>query len=333
MINENVNIAIFDNWALKDKDKGMEKGHASSVSSMLKIINNRTDILKNNFNFLDFGCGNGWVVRQFSNNSLCNLSVGVDGSKNMIQKSILKDSKGKYYETYMIDFDSVFMPKNKQDFYNNIIFDRGEQNYIWPPEINLISKRNSDYKRVGTDTRNIFSKYYKETKFSEYLEKVMIYLIGNMISRRIMTKLGNIYYPKLTAYILRMRERMPMKRPTIKNAIKYLQNISKEYDFHYDGNYDSNWFEVDELILYEHGLLKEVKKTVDTTEVKKTVDDFKVGAQVMVIVDEEEIGAIIIEINPKKQDEKRQGIYAPIKVKFHANKKDDWFELKYVNSI
>ena len=106
MINENVNIDIFDNWARKDKDEGMEKGHASSVSSMLKIINNRTDILKNNFNFLDFGCGNGWVVRQFSNNSLCNLSVGVDGSKNMIQKAKSKDFKGKYYESNIESWNS-----------------------------------------------------------------------------------------------------------------------------------------------------------------------------------------------------------------------------------
>ena len=43
MINENVNIAIFDNWALQDKDKGMEKGHSLSVSKMIDIINDRTD--------------------------------------------------------------------------------------------------------------------------------------------------------------------------------------------------------------------------------------------------------------------------------------------------
>ena len=99
MINENVNINIFDNWALKDKDKGMEKGHASSVSVMLDIISNRTNIVNNNFNFLDLGCGNGWVVKNFSNNNLCNLAVGVDGSKNMIKKAKNNDSKGKYYQS------------------------------------------------------------------------------------------------------------------------------------------------------------------------------------------------------------------------------------------
>ena len=99
MINENVNIDIFDNWALKDKDKGMEKGHASSVSVMLDIISNRTNIVNNNFNFLDLGCGNGWVVKNFSNNNLCNLAVGVDGSRNMIKKAKNNDSKGKYYQS------------------------------------------------------------------------------------------------------------------------------------------------------------------------------------------------------------------------------------------
>jgi len=114
MINENVNIDIFDNWALKNKDKGMEKGHAPSVNAMLDIINSRTKILNNNFNFLDLGCGNGWVVRKFSNNNLCDLSVGVDGSENMIQKAKLEDLKGKYFQSNIEfwnsddNFDIVF---------------------------------------------------------------------------------------------------------------------------------------------------------------------------------------------------------------------------------
>lgn len=106
MINENVNIDIFDNWALKDKDKGMEKGHAPSVNAMFDIIYNRTKILNSNFNFLDLGCGNGWVVRKFSNNNLCNLSVGVDGSKNMITKAKNNDSKGKYYQSNIESWNS-----------------------------------------------------------------------------------------------------------------------------------------------------------------------------------------------------------------------------------
>ena len=67
MISEKVNINIFNEWAQKGKDKGMEKGHATSVNEMLEIIKIRSNILQNNFSFLDLGCGNGWVVKKFSN--------------------------------------------------------------------------------------------------------------------------------------------------------------------------------------------------------------------------------------------------------------------------
>ena len=75
------------------------KKEEKKIQDKLDIINNRTNILYNDFNFLDLGCGNGWVVKKFSNNNLCNLSVGVDGSKNMIKKAKNKDSKGKYYQS------------------------------------------------------------------------------------------------------------------------------------------------------------------------------------------------------------------------------------------
>ena len=42
---DKTNIKIFDNWALNDKDLGMEKGHSPSVNKMVEIIHHRTDIL------------------------------------------------------------------------------------------------------------------------------------------------------------------------------------------------------------------------------------------------------------------------------------------------
>ena len=102
---DDTNIKIFDNWAKKDKDIGMEKGHYSSVEKMLNIIKNKTDILNGNFSFLDLGCGNGWVVRKFSENKMCDLSVGVDGSFNMIKKAKQKDSIGKYYHSTIEQWD------------------------------------------------------------------------------------------------------------------------------------------------------------------------------------------------------------------------------------
>ena len=105
MINKNKNIEIFNNWALKDKDIGMEEGHAPAVDEMLNIIDKRTTILKSRFNFLDLGCGNGWVVEKFSQNNLCDLAVGVDGAENMIKKAKVRDVKGIYYKSNIETWD------------------------------------------------------------------------------------------------------------------------------------------------------------------------------------------------------------------------------------
>ena len=64
----NINIDTFNKWAILDKDKGMERGHASSVSKMFDIFSNESSIINNPFNFLDLGCGNGWVVRKILEN-------------------------------------------------------------------------------------------------------------------------------------------------------------------------------------------------------------------------------------------------------------------------
>jgi SAM-dependent methyltransferase len=75
---------IFGKWAEEGKDVGMEKGHATSVKDMLDFaLQERTNIGKN-FSFLDLGCGNGWVARKISKNSLCAKAVGIDGAEQMI---------------------------------------------------------------------------------------------------------------------------------------------------------------------------------------------------------------------------------------------------------
>ena len=75
---------IFGKWAEEGKDVGMEKGHATSVKDMLDFaLQERTNIGKN-FSFLDLGCGNGWVARNVSKNSLCAEAVGIDGAEQMI---------------------------------------------------------------------------------------------------------------------------------------------------------------------------------------------------------------------------------------------------------
>lgn len=136
MIDENINIDIFDKWVLKNKDEGMEKGHASSVCAMIDIIKKRTKILNYNFNFLDLGCGNGWVVRKFSNNKLCNFAVGVDGSQNMIFKAKSYDSMGSYFQSNIESWNT----NNKFD----IVFSM-ETFYYLKNIDNVLNKINSNF--------------------------------------------------------------------------------------------------------------------------------------------------------------------------------------------
>ena len=49
----------------------MEKGHAASVNEILKFALKERSLLNKSFNFLDMGCGNGWVVRKLINDPLC----------------------------------------------------------------------------------------------------------------------------------------------------------------------------------------------------------------------------------------------------------------------
>ena len=62
----NKNILTFDEWAILGKDAGMEKGHHASVSHMLKIIFYEYENKKKKYSAIDFGCGNGWVVRKLN---------------------------------------------------------------------------------------------------------------------------------------------------------------------------------------------------------------------------------------------------------------------------
>ena len=95
----NINIKTFNNWAIQNKDEGMEKGHTSSVKKMFEIISSESSVIKKSFNFLDLGCGNGWVVRKVLNNKNCNYALGIDGAPEMIKKAKSIDKKGDYINT------------------------------------------------------------------------------------------------------------------------------------------------------------------------------------------------------------------------------------------
>ena len=104
---------IFSQWVLDGKDEGMEKNHSNAVNVMLdEIIGSQTDP----FSIIDAGCGNGWVVRKVNNHPLCLKAIGVDGSKEMIDKARSLDSDGTYFYSDLMDWS----PKKKVNFVHSM---------------------------------------------------------------------------------------------------------------------------------------------------------------------------------------------------------------------
>ncbi len=69
----------FDKWAKNGRVEHMEKEHGKNVKKFLETVH-----FNKSFTFLDFGCGNGWVVRIIAKEKLCKKVIGIDKSKNMI---------------------------------------------------------------------------------------------------------------------------------------------------------------------------------------------------------------------------------------------------------
>jgi len=75
---------LFSSWAREGLDERMEKGHALAVNEMLAKSRQYFPV---NYNFLDIGCGNGWVARAESAHEACHSAAGVDGAVDMIEKA------------------------------------------------------------------------------------------------------------------------------------------------------------------------------------------------------------------------------------------------------
>ena len=101
----NKNILTFDEWAILGKDEGMEKGHHASVKHMLNNIFAYYEKKSQQYSVIDLGCGNGWVVRKFSNHKNCNIALGVDGAPAMIDKAKNLDDRGNYINTNIEDWE------------------------------------------------------------------------------------------------------------------------------------------------------------------------------------------------------------------------------------
>ena len=87
---------VFGEWAEKGKDRGMEDSHAIPVNEMISFALQERQKIGKKFSFLDLGCGNGWVVRNVINNTLCNQALGVDGAEQMIANAELRGGDAKY---------------------------------------------------------------------------------------------------------------------------------------------------------------------------------------------------------------------------------------------
>ena len=104
----NKNIMTFDEWAIMNKDEGMEKGHHASVEHMFQLLNKT---FKEKYSVIDFGCGNGWVVRKFKKHSLCKMAHGLDGASAMIKKAMKADPNGMYFNEDI----NTWTPQQKYD--------------------------------------------------------------------------------------------------------------------------------------------------------------------------------------------------------------------------
>ena len=84
---------MFSEWAAIGRDERMAKGHEVAVKNMLDYALKGLD----HYNFIDAGCGNGWVVRLVKANKGCVVAAGVDGAQMMIEKALSIDPTGAYY--------------------------------------------------------------------------------------------------------------------------------------------------------------------------------------------------------------------------------------------
>jgi len=107
---------VFGEWAEIGKDIGMQEGHALSVDEMIMFALAERSEINKNFSFLDLGCGNGWVVRDVAQHSLCNKAVGIDGATQMIANAQSRGSNEEYIHADL----NFFQSKNTYDLIHSM---------------------------------------------------------------------------------------------------------------------------------------------------------------------------------------------------------------------
>ena len=169
----------FDKWANTGRSELMEKEHTKSVIKFLKSIK-----FEKPFSFLDVGCGNGWVVRKIASNENCKLAVGIDKSKNMINKA---NSKKKFSNEFYFCTDvQSWRHGGKFDY----IFSMESLYYSLPMESSLLKifkllKKGGQF-FCGTD----FYKDNKATSRWAYQMKIPLDLRSKLEWKKMFEEIG-----------------------------------------------------------------------------------------------------------------------------------------------
>lgn len=132
----NTPIDVFSEWAQNGKDEGMERHHYQSVMNMINYASSKLS----KYSFIDAGCGNGWVIRKVAEDPKCSKAIGVDGSKNMIDKAKRLDVKNKYYCEDLL----MWIPNEKADIIHSM-----EVFYYFENPGNLIKHINNNWIKIG----------------------------------------------------------------------------------------------------------------------------------------------------------------------------------------
>ena len=132
----NTPIDVFSEWAKNGKDEGMERHHYQSVMNMINFASSKLS----KYSFIDAGCGNGWVIRKVAEDPKCSKAIGVDGSKNMIDKAKRLDVKNKYYCADLL----TWVPNEKADIIHSM-----EVFYYFENPGNLIKHINNNWIKIG----------------------------------------------------------------------------------------------------------------------------------------------------------------------------------------
>ena len=153
----NTPIDVFSEWAQNGKDEGMERHHYQSVMNMINYASSKLS----KYSFIDAGCGNGWVIRKVAEDPKCSKAIGVDGSKNMIDKAKRLDVKNKYYCEDLL----MWIPNEKADIIHSM-----EVFYYFENPGNLIKHINNNWIKIGG--RLIMGiDFYMENKTSHSWQK------------------------------------------------------------------------------------------------------------------------------------------------------------------